>query len=92
MRLDVVTLPNGRRALVVDSPIPDDVPEVVREGLARRAVVNRGGICPCGARPSLPNRAARRRGRVVRVLVEHEPDCPAADARITEALGGGSRG
>ncbi len=88
MRVDVVTLSDGRRALVVDSPIPDDVPEAVREGLARRAVVNRGGICPCGARLALPNRAARRRGRVVRVLVEHELDCPAADDRITEALGG----
>ena len=87
MRADVVTLDDAR-ALVVDASIPDDAPAMVREGLARRAIVNRGGTCPCGARAALPNRAERRRSRgaVLQVLVEHEADCPAGTEVILPAL------
>ena len=66
--------------------IPDDAPDAVREGLARRRITAVEGTCPCGARLVLPNRAARRAakraGQVLDVHVEHEDDCPA----ITDAL------
>lgn len=87
-RLDISTLADGQRALVLDAGIPDDAPVDVREGLARRALVNRGQACPCGARAVLPNRAERRRnwGQVLRVAVWHESDCPAGDEALLAAL------
>jgi hypothetical protein len=70
---------HGERALIVESEIPDNAPAYIKEGLSRRAIVNAGGTCPCGARAILPNRAARRRatrrGQAVQVTVPHEPDC-----------------
>lgn len=84
------TLPDGTLALVVEPVIPDDAPLAVREGIARRHLVNSGRACPCGARVALPNRAARRARRgsppVVRVPVEHAVDCPAGDDALTAAL------
>jgi hypothetical protein len=80
-----VTRINGQTALVVLLPIPDDAPAEVREGLARRNIVNTGGTCPCGAVMRLPNRAARRAG-VVDVSAAHEDDCPATDENIRPAL------
>jgi hypothetical protein len=72
---------DGERVAVVDIEIPDGAPLEVREGLARRALVNAGGICPCGARMILPNRAARRRAArgsgMLPVTVKHENECPA---------------
>jgi hypothetical protein len=79
-QLRPVILPDGRRALVIDSIIPDDAPELVREGLARRAIVNGGGDCPCGASWPRPNRAQRRQLETVdylRIEIQHEADCPA---------------
>ena len=74
-----LTTLHGERALVVETEIPDDAPADVKEGLARRAAVNAGGVCPCGARATLPNRAARRRAtrrrQAIQVTVPHEPDC-----------------
>lgn len=86
-RMDVVTLA-GERALVVDCEIPASAPDGIREGMARRAVVNRGGTCPCGARLALPNRAQRRaaRGRVVVAQAAHAGNCPAHDEHLTTAL------
>ena len=85
-----VTLPDGRRALVIDSIIPDDAPELVREGLARRAIVNGGGDCPCGATWPRPNRAQRRHlehpGALLRVDVEHGHDCPATTEALVSAV------
>jgi len=85
-----VTLPDGRRALVVDSVIPDDAPELVREGLARRAITNSGGTCPCGATWPRPNRAQRRHLQqpraLLRVVVEHEADCPASTEALVAAV------
>jgi|GEM_PF-4101947 len=82
-RLRTATLPDGRRALVLDCEIPDTAPELIREGLARRSIVNSGGTCPCGARWPRPNRAQRRRmkepGKVTYLQVEHEVDCPAGN-------------
>ena len=73
------TMLQGERALIVETEIPDDAPAEVKEGLARRAAVNAGGVCPCGAQAILPNRAARRRatrrGYAIEVTVQHEPDC-----------------
>jgi hypothetical protein len=72
---------DGERVAVLDIEIPDDAPAEIKEGLARRQVVNEGGTCPCGARMILPNRAARRRaartGQPIAVDVEHERNCPA---------------
>jgi acyl-CoA reductase-like NAD-dependent aldehyde dehydrogenase len=69
----------GERALILETEIPDDAPAEIKEGLARRAAVNAGGVCPCGARAILPNRAARRRAtrarQAIQVTVPHEPDC-----------------
>jgi hypothetical protein len=79
-QLRFVTLPDGRRAGVIDSVIPDDAPELVRKGLARRAIVNGGGDCPCGATWPRPNRAQRRKLETVDYLhveVVHQDDCPA---------------
>jgi hypothetical protein len=70
---------HGERALIVETEIPDDAPAKLKEGLARRAAVNAGGTCPCGARAILPNRASRRRAtrahKAIEVTVPHEPDC-----------------
>jgi len=84
-RLRTVTLPDGRRALVIDCEIPDDAPELIREGLARRAICNSGGTCPCGATWPKPNRAERRKPDSAGwrcVDFEHDDDCPA----VTETL------
>jgi hypothetical protein len=71
----------GERVAVLDIETPDGAPAEVKEGLARRAVVNAGGTCPCGARMILPDRAARRRAArgsgMLPVTVRHETDCPA---------------
>lgn len=74
---------NGERVLYVQPDIPDNAPADMKEGLARRRIVNTGGVCPCGARFVAPNRAERRRakGRVIHIEVEHEPDCPATLSR-----------
>jgi hypothetical protein len=84
---------DGESTLVVAPQIPDDAPTAVREGLARRRLVNAGGTCPCGARMQLPNRAtrrqARREGRVTHVSIEHDDDCPAVTANLNAAMAGG---
>jgi len=69
----------GERVLVID--IPDNAPADLKEGLARRQIVNDGGLCPCGARMVLPNRHARRvaarAGKPIAVEIEHERGCAA---------------
>jgi hypothetical protein len=85
IRTDICSLPDGTRVLVVDAVIPDDAPEQLREALARRAIVNRGGTCPCGAVMRRPNRAQRRAGATV-ATIAHEPTCPAGDAVLTPLL------
>jgi hypothetical protein len=83
-------LPDGRRALVLDYQIPEDAPQAVREGLARRAVVNGGGDCPCGASWPRPNRAQRRKledpAALLRVDVVHAEDCPAGTELLLAAV------
>ena len=79
-QLRVVTMPDGRRAAIIDSVIPDDAPPAVKEGLTRRALVNGGQDCPCGAPYPRPNRAQRRKLETVDYLhieVVHEVGCPA---------------
>ena len=82
-RLRTATLPDGRRALILDCEIPDDAPEPIREGLARRALANSGHPCPCGGAWVQPNRAQRRKlkqpGTLTRLEVFHEADCPAGN-------------
>ena len=86
----IVTL-DGQRALVILTDVPDDAPEAVKEGVARRNIVNLGGVCPCGATmPPKPNRAQRRAG-ILHLAVVHEDDCPACDDTILEAIRGWKR-
>ena len=88
-QLRFVTLPDGRRAGVIDSIIPEDAPHVVREGLARRAIVNGGGDCPCGASWPRPIRAQRRKLDHVPWLcidVEHVDECPAETEALVAAV------
>ena len=77
---------DGDTVLFVLPSIPDDAPDEIREGIARRRVVSVTGQCPCGARLVLPNRAARRAakrsGCVLHFAVEHEDDCPAVDSTL----------
>ena len=70
--------------LVIVTDIPESAPPIVREGLARRALVTTTGACPCGATLRLPNRAERSaaRGGMLRADVRHADDCPAI-ARAT---------
>jgi len=86
---DVTTI-EGRRVLVVGPEVTEDAPPMVREGLARRALVAAGESCPCGARMALPSRAARRDAartrRPLHVNVEHEPDCAAVATVVTRWL------
>ena len=76
---DTQTNLHGERALIVEIEIPDSAPAELKEGLARRAAVNAGGVCPCAAQAILPNRAARRRAtrarKAIQVTVPHEPGC-----------------
>jgi len=75
-----LVLPDGQNALVIDCEIPDDAPPAVKEGLTRRALVNGGQDCPCGAPYPRPNRAQRRKLETVDYLhieVVHEVGCPA---------------
>ena len=70
--------------------VPEDAPHVVREGLVRRRLTALEGKCPCGALAVLPNREQRRhaaRTRTsLRIVVEHEDGCPAADRVLEAAL------
>ncbi|BBG04594.1 MULTISPECIES: hypothetical protein [Pseudonocardia] len=69
---------NGERALVVAPEIAEHYPPAVREGLARRRLVQAGGRCPCGARMVLPNRAERRKaartGEMLRATAAHDDE------------------
>jgi len=89
-QLRTATLPDGRRALVIDSIIPDDAPVLVREGLARRAIVNGGQDCPCGATWPRPNRAQRRHleqpSALLHVVIEHADGCPAETELLVAAV------
>lgn len=96
MTIDVFTGEvDGQRAAFLVPTIPDQAPELVREGIARRRLVVLTGTCPCGAVHQLPNRAERRRaqraGRIIAASVEHDPRCPAIDpateAHVRRGLG-----
>jgi len=77
---------DGEKALIVLPALYDDDEPTVREGIARRRITSVTGRCPCGAVRVLPNRAQRRAaakaGRIIRVEVVHENDCPATDATL----------
>lgn len=73
------TPPKRRLALV--GPLPDDAPELVREGLARRRIAATAGRCPCGATLDF---SAAKPGTVVVAAVQHERNCPAADPAVEQ--------
>jgi len=80
--------PGGRytppkRGALLTVEIPDDAPPALREGLARRRLVATTGRCPCGAVLELPDLVP---GALTVAAVEHEPDCPATDEAIAEAM------
>ncbi|NYE73583.1 hypothetical protein [Microlunatus parietis] len=71
----------GAKAITADADIPDDAPEVLKQGLAYRKIVNTGDPCPgCGVRVAPPTRAELRQAQRSRVLimsdVHHARDCP----------------
>jgi hypothetical protein len=74
-----------RRVAVLTTEIPDDAPPALREGLARRRLVATTGRCPCGAVLELPDLVP---GAVLTAAVAHEPDCPATDDAIAQAVAG----
>lgn len=83
----------GERIAYFGPPLLETYPPAVREGLVRRRLVATTGVCPCGARMVVPNRAARRAaaraGQVfLQVQVEHDVDCPAVDPRVDRAGAG----
>ena len=92
VRLDLVLGEtwDGDTVAFVLPTVPDEAPEAVREGLARRRITAIEGRCPCGGRLILPNREARRRakrtGEEIRMRVEHEDDCPAIDDTLIPAI------
>jgi len=67
-----------RRRLAIVPPLTEDQPPRIREGAARRRLTVTTGRCPCGARLVMPKLRA---GDVVRIVVEHEPGCPATEAK-----------
>lgn len=89
--LIIMSNPQGERVMLSMPKIPDDAPELVREGIARRRLTAVTGECPCGARVLWPDRAARRRmrrsGEATQIRAEHEDDCPAITANILAAIG-----
>jgi hypothetical protein len=74
----VVEMADGQRVAVPLIPIPEDAPSDLREGLARRNVVNASGRCPCGAHWELPTELDP--SGLTAVDVVHENDCPATDS------------
>jgi hypothetical protein len=85
----------GQKAVLLLPTIPDDAPDEIREGIARRRIVMTTGTCPCGGEMVGPNRAQRRRMErdkrngdpgVWQVRIEHDDDCPALDATLYAAI------
>lgn len=86
-RVRLVTLPTGDCALVIDTEPPDDAPQAVREGFARRGIVNGGDVCPCGARMAHAALvSAIEAGGIGSLPVEHAGTCPGADDALRAAL------
>ena len=85
----------GQRAALLLPVIPDDAPDEIREGIARRRLVMTTGTCPCGGTLTGPNRAQRRRMErdrrdgdpgVWQVTIAHEDACPALDDTLYAAI------
>lgn len=82
---------DGHDVVAVVPTLNEDLPALIREGIARRRLMAAGHPCPCGAAAIQLNRALRRemaarqrRGHAepIRVAIEHERDCPASDEAI----------
>lgn len=83
---------DGLSTAAILPTISEDLPAEIREGLARRRLNALGQPCPCGAQPFRLNRQQRREietrkrrglpGQVIRVVIEHEDDCPATDENL----------
>jgi hypothetical protein len=86
----IVTDTEDGLAAHIVSQIPEDAPELVREGIARRRIVLQGGTCPCGAAFTMPSRqqrrAAQRRGEPIQVSIWHAESCPAGDTILLPAI------
>jgi hypothetical protein len=81
---------DGMKVAYLLPVIPDDAPQQVREGIARRRLAALEDRCPCGGRSPL-NRATRRwlarqRGKVAYLGFAHETSCPAIDDTLVEAI------
>ena len=67
------------RVLFLLGSIPDDAPEQIKEGLARRRQVSLFGRCPCGARVGKIKVSA---DGISHAPVLHEADCLAGDDNL----------
>jgi hypothetical protein len=63
--------------------IPDDAPDPVREGIARRRITTIEGRCPCGLRVDFSTVTP---GVVQAMPLPHRDHCPARDRHIRRAL------
>lgn len=85
---------DGLSTLFVVPVLPDDAPELVREGIARRRLSVINGLCPCGGRRPQLSRAQRREAKrrsgadVGSFEVVHEDDCPAISEAVRAHLRG----
>jgi hypothetical protein len=85
--IDVEEIPIiiGTATVVAILPvIPDDAPDPVREGLARRRIAIVEGRCPCGVRIDFSTVTP---GDVVQSMpLPHRDHCPARDRHVRRAL------
>lgn len=77
----------GVPSVVMDFQVPDDAPPNLKEGIVRRNIVNGGGMCPCGAKVTLPSRRQRRKnkGQIMMLAASHTADCVASDEALLSA-------
>ena len=71
------------RAMALLPIIPDDAPDPVREGIARRRIATIEGRCPCGIAFDYSRIPL---GTVTHRTVEHRGHCPAIDRNVRRAL------
>ena len=89
-------IPGLGTGVIVMPVIPDNAPQRIKEGIARRRNVylSDDHRCPCGAVWRLPNRAQRRaaQGKVTAIPIVHENGCPAEDDALDAAIRDWKRG
>lgn len=84
IEVEAVTFDVGTvRAMALLPVIPDDAPDPVREGIARRRIATIEGRCPCGVGVDYSQIP---RGAVTHRTVNHRDHCPAITRNVRRAL------